>query len=347
MVLLTFSLCIVSENSYCFLFFLEFCSFCIIFLILDLSKDYEKFSSTIFIIIFNMVGSLPFFYIFFLTEGKLINCIFISNYYVSRIMYFIFLCLILCRKLPIFFFHFWLTKAHVRASGVCSIILAGLILKLGRFGLFKFSIILNKIFSYFNSFILRFRIFGIIYFRILIIRFFDLKYFVACSSVVHIALSFPLILRGENGGIESRLLMIVGHGLVSFFLFFLVSLIYEFSHNRSFDFSKSLESLTKFFCFLFFLFFFLNIGVPPFLNFFRELFSLFFIINYSLYFSFLFFITVLLACLYLIFCLTKESFGKIEKFIRLENFSNIFVISFFFIFCYLNLIIIFYFFSLF
>lgn len=348
LILLTFSLSMISNNRYIFLFFLEFCSFLIIFLILDLSKDYDKFTSIIFIITFNMIGSLPFFFVYFCSEEASLYSFF--NLICSsrvRLIYFFFVSLILARKLPIFFFHFWLTKAHVRASGVCSIILAGLILKLGRFGMYKFYPFLWEVGKPLNSIIIRFTLLSVLNFRILIIRFFDLKYFVACSSVVHIALSFPLILRGSVNGIESRIIMIVGHGLISFFLFFLVSIIYEFSHNRSFDFSKSLESLSKFFCFLFYLFFFLNIGVPPFLNFFRELLTFLFILKDSFYSIIIFFVRILISCLYLMFCLTKESFRKVEKFIRLENFSYILVIFFFYFFCYLNLLILIYFYSLF
>lgn len=345
LIFLFFNMCIRSSNIYNFLFFIELCSFLITFLVLNLSKDYDKFSSIIFIFIFNILGSLPIFFIFFFSIDYESNSPF-SNLISTRNFYFLFLILILIRKLPIFFFHFWLTKAHVRASGVCSIILAGVILKLGRFGLIKFSSLLIKTRMKFHINILRIRILRILFLRILIIRFFDLKYFVACSSIIHIALSFPSLLRGNLCGLLSRIFIIIAHGLVSFFLFFLVSLVYEFSHNRSFDFSKSLESYSKIISFLFFLFLFLNIGVPPFLNFYREIFSFSFLIKFSNFLTFLFFLSILLACLYLIFNLTKESFRKTEKFRSLENLSNIFPISIFFFSCYCIFFLFFYFFSL-
>lgn len=339
-ILRTFRLCLFSSRIFNFLFFLELRSFFIVFLVLNLSKDQDKLSSILFIIFFNMLGSLPLFYIFFCYKNSELNSL-LNLFSSSSILYFFLITLILARKLPIFFLHFWLTKAHVRASGVCSIILAGLILKLGSIGLIKFSNLFIKVCIKINSQIIRLRIIGMLLLRILIIRFFDLKYFVACSSVVHIALSFPFFLSGENIALLSRIMIIVGHGLVSFFLFFLVSLIYEYRHNRSFDFNKSLESSIKFISFLFFLFLFLNIGVPPFLNFYREVFSFNFLRKNSFQLTFFFFLSILSACLYLIFRLTKQSFRKTEKFNRLENNPRLVVIFKFYILRYIIIFLIF------
>lgn len=106
------------------------------------------------------------------------------------------------------------------------------------------------------------------------IRFFDLKYLVACSSILHMSLIFPLVLRGSNVGVTGSLIIIVGHGLISLVLFFLVTILYELFDRRSLDFNKSIESLAKPVSLFLFLFVFLNIGVPPFISFFRELFFL-------------------------------------------------------------------------
>lgn len=257
LILGTFIIALLSKNTFSFLFFLEFCSFFIIFFVADSSKDWDKFTSIIFIVIFNIFGSVPFFYIFCsdLKEGLIMARTVPLAANISWMIFF-FSLLLLVRKLPIFFLHFWLTKAHVRASGVCSIILAAVMLKLGRFGLIKLSLVNWQISLKFMNYLTSLRILGVLYFRILIIRFFDLKYFVACSSVAHIALSLPMVIGGRTLGLIARIMIAVGHGLVSFFLFFLVSLIYEFSHNRSFDFFKSLESFRKFFYFLFRIFFF-------------------------------------------------------------------------------------------
>lgn len=64
LILGTFIIALLSKNTFSFLFFLEFCSFFIIFFVADSSKDWDKFTSIIFIVIFNIFGSVPFFYIF-------------------------------------------------------------------------------------------------------------------------------------------------------------------------------------------------------------------------------------------------------------------------------------------
>lgn len=124
-----------------FLLIFELCVYPIFFLIFKFSKDKDKIISVFFIIYFNIFGSLPFIIISYFSD--VINhigeyfFIFNLNYY-NR--FFIMLCyfLLFSTKIPLIFLHFWLPKAHGRASGTCSIVLARLILKLGTFGLVKF-----------------------------------------------------------------------------------------------------------------------------------------------------------------------------------------------------------------
>lgn len=145
---------------------------------------------------------------------------------------------------------------------------------------------------------------------VLICRFFDIKFLVACSSVVHIGLLWPLIRRGRVVGAISRMFIMVGHGLISYILFFLVSTIYELSHSRSIVTNKSMESHSKNFALVFFLYLFLNLGLPPFIRFLAEL---FFCTQLCLCRSFglLIFGIFILGCIFfVIFFVTKLLFGK-------------------------------------
>lgn len=313
----------VSRGIFYFLLFLEICAFPMSFLILNFSKDFDKFISVLFMFTFNVLGSLFFiifsykFYFFFRRDSFLLG---LSGFYSKS--FFMLLCftLILLIKLPLIFFHFWLTKAHVSASGPCSIILAGLMLKLGSFGLIKFFAIFLILTSLSVSLIFSVTLFSCLFFCLLIFRFTDLKYVVACSSILHISLIAPLVLTGTSQGLVSSIFIMTGHGLISYYLFYLVSLIYEFNHSRSPIFIKSLESYSKTLTLTLLSFVFLNIGFPPFINFFRE-----FIFCSSLfYFSYtsllIFSLRMILSVFFSLYIVSKSLFGF--KAVRISGFKS-------------------------
>lgn len=240
---------LISPSAFFFVLFLEACTFLIILLIFWLSKDRDKAASAHIIIFFNIIGSIPFFFFFFSRSRDLSSSTAFWDLVRRRGVYLGVLTLLLLRKLPIFFMHFWLTKAHVSASGACSIVLAGLTLKLGGFGILKYCFSWHSLYACIGSFLFSMAALGTLIFRFLIVRFFDLKYFVASSSVVHISLIFPLYSIGSLVGSFSCVRIIVGHGLISSFMFLLVTLIYESRHNRTFDFGGSLARVSKRLCF--------------------------------------------------------------------------------------------------
>lgn len=142
------------------------------------------------------------------------------------------------------------------------------------------------------------------------IRLFDLKYVVACSSIFHMALIFPSIYSFNYVGVISSFLIIVGHGLISLVLFFLITILYEFSFNRSIIFGKTLESLSKTFTFFFFFFFLLNLGFPPLINFISEVLFCFLIFNFSFSSLFFFLPCLMLRVIFLGFLYCKFLEGK-------------------------------------
>ena len=312
-VLLICSFCFLIGRVFFFLVFLEICVIPMSFLIIYMSKDFDKIRSCIFILIINISGSLP----FILFSSNLYSSFawvrqwlsFLDFFLVSN---FISLCFvgILLSKLPIFLLHFWLTKAHVARSGRCSILLASIMLKLGSFGILKFSMISLYCFLGFTRHTLGFTLFSSFIFSILIARFFDFKNLVACSSIIHMSFLFPFCLLCKRRRSISSILMIVGHGITSLVLFFIVSLMCERTHGRNLDYSKSSERLRKTFCLCFFLFFCVNFGVPPFINFVREV-LIFISLNFVDFLSPLVLVFVLLRfVLFFINALTKNLFGK-------------------------------------
>lgn len=266
--------CFYMESQFFYLLLLELTVYPITSLILTFSKDKDKITSILFIFSINIVGSIIFMIYRVKTEILILNFYSINllrTITIFNFLLYISFIILFSSKLPLIFFHFWLTKAHVSASGTCSMVLASIMLKLGSFGLYKYIIT----FAFCSILLIHTEISvsvcRCLFFSIIIIRFLDIKYIVACSSILHISLIFCIVGMLESVGIIPSLYIITGHGLVSYILFFIVTIIYEGSLNRTSDFNKSLESLSKNAVIWISFFILLNLGLPPFINFFREI----------------------------------------------------------------------------
>lgn len=312
------------KNIILFLVIFEGIIFPMIFLMFNFSKGQDKVSSIFFIVFFNLIGRIPFIIyaldvtFFFGGCNSLLssrNLNYISSYWALICFILIFL-----NKIPVVFLHFWLPKAHGRASGTCSIILAALVLKLGTFGVVKYRFLIIKNFSKFNRFIFVIGSIGSLIFTVLIYRFFDLKYLVACSSILHMAIIVPSVFLSQRISVFIRVLMMVGHGYVSFLLFYLVTVIYEKTQSRSSSSNKSDELTCKTFSMLFFLVLFFNLGVPPLINFFREIGFCSIIAMFSNFTLIIFSLTLISRIFFTILICASLLFGK--KFLKTNLKTN-------------------------
>lgn len=175
-------------------------------------------------------------------------------------------------KVPMFPFHIWLPEAHVEAPTGGSIILASLLLKLGVYGFLRFLVPLFPFGTlYYSSFILIFALLGVFYSSFVALRQIDLKRIIAYSSIAHMNFGlvglFSLTLDGLAGGY----LLMLGHGLVSGALFFLVGILYDRYKTRICFYYSGLVLRMPLFCFFLFLFSIANISFPGTINFVSEL----------------------------------------------------------------------------
>lgn len=135
-------------------------------------------------------------------------------------------------KYPIYILHLWLPKAHVEAPVSGSMILAGVMLKLGAYGVLKLLIMRGNFVSY-SKFLMRsLRLVGVILICFFRVRQLDIKIIVAYSSIVHMGPVLIGFLYGFEFGLLSGNFMLLAHGLCSSALFYILNLSYERQHSR-------------------------------------------------------------------------------------------------------------------
>ena len=136
-------------------------------------------------------------------------------------------------KVPMFPFHTWLPDAHVEAPTAGSVILAGVLLKMGTYGFIRFSLpIMPEATKHFLPYALGLSIIGVIYGAMVALMQTDWKRLVAYSSVSHLGLAMVGIFALNAQGLTGGVLQMINHGLSTGALFLLVGLVYERRHTR-------------------------------------------------------------------------------------------------------------------
>lgn len=139
-------------------------------------------------------------------------------------------------KVPLFPLHTWLPDAHTEAPTAGSVILAGVLLKVGAYGLIRFNLgLFPEASGFFRELILALAVVGILYGAIVALIQRDVKRLVAYSSVAHLGFVVLGIFVGTAQGMSGGVIQMVNHGLSTGALFLLVGMLYERLHTRDLD----------------------------------------------------------------------------------------------------------------
>nr|YP_008145660.1 NADH dehydrogenase subunit 4 [Ascaridia galli]AGI96013.1 NADH dehydrogenase subunit 4 [Ascaridia galli]ANE06330.1 NADH dehydrogenase subunit 4 [Ascaridia galli]ANE06333.1 NADH dehydrogenase subunit 4 [Ascaridia galli]ANE06334.1 NADH dehydrogenase subunit 4 [Ascaridia galli]ANE06336.1 NADH dehydrogenase subunit 4 [Ascaridia galli] len=284
--------------------FFELSIFPIIVMILGYGSQIEKVNSAYYLLFYAALCSFPFLFIYF-KSLFFVNFVYF-DFVFSWEMLFI-LSLSFMMKFPVFFLHLWLPKAHVEAPTTASMLLAGLLLKLGTAGFLR----IMKCFYFVHiNFWWFLGVIGMLMASFSCIFQSDAKSLAAYSSITHMSFLLLSLVFLWSSSKVSGFMMMLSHGYVSTLMFYMVGEFFHVSGSRLIYYMNGFFSSSIFLGILFSVVFMANSGVPPSLSFLTEFITISVFMHFVKGGFWLIFLYFFLSFYYSIYFLTNAVMGK-------------------------------------
>ena len=220
-------------------------------------------------------------------------------------------------KVPMFPFHTWLPDAHVQAPTSGSVILAGVLLKLGAYGFMRLSVPFFEYASiYYQPFIFTLSCIAIVYTSIVALRQDDMKKMIAYSSVAHMGFVTIGIFTLTSDGMNGAYFQMISHGVVSAALFLIVGVVYERHHTRMIADYSGVTNIMPKYSFFFMVFMLASVGLPGTSGFVGEFLVIMSTISVNVYLTIFTAMGVVLGAAYMLLLYKNVNFGEIKSNIK-------------------------------
>nr|ADL59783.2 NADH dehydrogenase subunit 4 [Meloidae sp. MT-2010] len=273
-----------SLNLFMFYIFFEVSLIPTLMLIIGWGYQPERLQAGIYLLFYTLFASLPMMIsIFYYYNINSSLEFYFLNSELKEVLFYVCMNMVFFIKIPLFIVHLWLPKAHVEAPVAGSMILAGVMLKLGGYGLMRMMVVFLTLGVSLNGFFISLSMIGGLIISFICIRQSDIKSLIAYSSVAHMGMAVSGIMTLNYWGMSGALMMMIAHGLCSSGLFCLANLNYERVLSRSLYLNKGMINLIPSLSLWWFLFSSSNMAAPPSLNLMGEI----MLINSVLFYDYL------------------------------------------------------------